>query len=182
MWAQAGSLAPEQPNLAAEMDQAFAAKREADALTFFAPIRRWWNDGSNDPAWHEEFAPYAVLFLDWEAHFPDEWREAGSWGHSPWGAKEGVLRRLIRKGVPVNVKSSVEDLVVAAVTREYRCKDWMYAALVRLVDEPSLRDRLGSLLASEESLTKLRTEFVLHVLDSPGVRVKRATWQRWLAG
>jgi hypothetical protein len=60
VWALAGSPAPEQPHLAAEMDQARAAKRDADAQTFFAPLSHWWCGWNIDPLGHEEFAPHAV--------------------------------------------------------------------------------------------------------------------------
>jgi hypothetical protein len=95
--------------------------------------------------------------------------------------KEGLVGRFIRGGVPENSQQSVENLVVAAVSREYRCKDWMYAPLARSVDGPSLRHRLAGSAVSQGPLTRLRSKFVLHVLNDPGLHVKRATWQRWLA-
>jgi hypothetical protein len=60
------------------LDQARAAKRDADALTFFAPIHAWSADWSIDATRHVQYAPYAVLFLEWEARYPLEWREAGT--------------------------------------------------------------------------------------------------------
>jgi hypothetical protein len=77
VWAAAGTPVPQEVHLAAEMDQARAAKREADARTFFAPMYAWWA-GSIDPDTHARYAPYAVLFLEWEDRYPQEWREAGT--------------------------------------------------------------------------------------------------------
>jgi hypothetical protein len=90
-----------------------------------------------DQARHARYASYAVLFLDWETRFPDEWREAGKSSWSPWTAKEGILWRFTRYGVPVDVRPAMTDLVVAGVSRPYRCKDWMYASMARGVDGPN---------------------------------------------
>jgi hypothetical protein len=163
------------------MDQARAAKRDADALTFFAPIDAWSADWSIDATRHAQYAPYAVLFLEWETRYPLEWREAGTWSRSPWGTKDAVLARFIRGGVPANSQQSIVDRLVAAVAREYRCKDWMYAPVARAVDGPDLRHRLSRLLDADDPLVRLRAEFVLNILDQPGLRVRRHTWQRWLA-
>jgi hypothetical protein len=181
VWEQAGTPAPQEAYLAAQMDQARAAKRDADALTFFAPISAWSADWSIDVSRHAQYAPYAVLFLEWEARYPLEWRGASTWSWSPWGTKEGILARFIRGGVPVNSRQFIADLVIAAITREYRCKDWMYAPLARAVDGPDLRHGLCRLLDGDDPLVRLRAAFVLHILDHPELRVRRHTWQRWLA-
>lgn len=57
----------------------------------------------------------------------------------------------------------------------------MYAPVARAVDGPDLRYRLRGLLDTEDPLVRLRAEFVLRVLDHPELRVRRLTWQRWLA-
>ncbi|HWH01490.1 MAG TPA: hypothetical protein VNV66_19755 [Pilimelia sp.] len=81
----------------------------------------------------------------------------------------------------VDRQHSIADLVVAAVARDYRAKDWMYAPLARAVDRPDLRRRLCGMLDAGHPLVRLRVQFVLHVLDHPEIRVRRHTWQRWLA-
>jgi len=182
VWAEAGTPVPQGARLGAELDQALAAKRDADALTFFAPLGEWWADWPIDAVKHARYAAYAVLFLEWEAKYPLEWREAGSWSVSPWGTKESVLARFIRGGVPDEVKQPVADLVVVAVAREYRCKDWMYAAVAHRVDGSELRSGLARLLGAGDPLVRLRAEFVLDLLDQRRPRVRRTTWKRWLAG
>lgn len=181
VWAESGTPAPHEPHLAAEMDQARAAKRDADALTFFAPIYAWCAGWSIDATRHALYVPYAALFLKWEAEYPLEWREAGTWSWSPWGTKEVILARFVRAGVPLNSQQSIADLVFTAVAREYRCKDWMYAPVARAVDGPGLRYRLRGLLDAEDPLVRLRAHFVLRVLDHPELHVRRFTWQRWLS-
>jgi len=181
VWAKAGTPVPREAHLAAEMDQARAAKRDADALTFFAPINIWSVDWLIDATKHARYAPYAVLFLEWETMYPLEWREAGTWSWSPWGTKEFILARFIRGGVPANSQQSITDLVAAALAREYRCKDWMYAPLARAVDGACLRHRLSGLLDADDLLTRRRAAFVLQILEQPGLTVRRRTWQRWLA-
>jgi hypothetical protein len=41
-------------------------------------------------------APYAVLFLQWEAQFPEQWRSAGPW--SPWGLTSTKVKPPIPAG------------------------------------------------------------------------------------
>jgi hypothetical protein len=64
---------------------------------------------------------------------------------SPWGTKESLLRRLDRNGVPEPVRPQIADLVVSAIQRPYRCKDWMYARLVRHITGPPFLDRIKAL-------------------------------------
>jgi hypothetical protein len=171
VWAAAGGPAPEQPHLAAEMDQARAAQRDAHDATFHGPISTWW-DFRTDASTYARLSPYAVLFLEWEA---------GTWLSSPWTAKELTLKKFARRGVPEVARQPITDLVVAALTREYRCKDWLYAPLARAVDGPALRDRLVDLRGAPDPLVRLRAEFVGYVLDRPNLNVTDRTWRRWLA-
>jgi hypothetical protein len=119
--------------------------------------------------------------LQWETRYPDEWREAGTWTWSPWSVKQTLLKRLIQRGVPPEYHGDVAALVMAAVSRLYRCKDWMYAAVARHIADQALRDQLTAAAGAADSLTSLRCHFLLNVLDNPVQTVKYQTWQRWLA-
>lgn len=130
---------------------------------------------------HDQWAPFAVLFLQWERRYPNEWTEANTWTTSRWTMKELLLRRLAEAGVPIGVRTDVE-LVGAAVAGPYRCKDWWYAQLARLVDGPRLRESIADPLGSVDPLPRLRARFLLHVLDHPGIAIRRHTWHRWLPG
>jgi hypothetical protein len=124
---------------------------------------------AEDPAVREHYAPYAVLFLQWEERFLPELRT--SWTCSPWTTKEVVLRDLTRGGVPAAQQPEVAELIVAALRRPYRCKDWMYAGLLRHV-------------APVERIAELdddRARFARHVLAHPELTVTRFTYPRWLA-
>ena len=124
---------------------------------------------AGDPAVRAHYAPYAVLFLRWEERFLPELRT--SWTHSPWTTKEAVLRDLARGGVPEEQHPEVAELIVAALERPYRCKDWGYAGLLRHV-------------APVERLAELdgdRAGFARHVLAHPELTVTRHTYPRWLA-
>lgn len=130
---------------------------------------------------HDQLAPFAVLFLQWERRYPHEWTEAGTWTWSHWTSKELLLRRFAEAGVPIGVQREVVELVGVAVAGPYRCKDWWYAQLARLVDGPPLRESIAAPLGSVVPLPRLRARFLLHVLDHPGIAIRRHTWHRWLS-
>jgi hypothetical protein len=115
-------------------------------------------------------ARYGVLFLQWEARYPDEWREASRWTWSHWGTKEGLLRWFASAGVPDIVKKDVAELVLDAVQRPYRCKDWWYAALVRHVADPAFRQRLSHLAGA-------RARFLEHVAANPDLPLTRNSFR-----
>jgi hypothetical protein len=124
---------------------------------------------AEDPAVRAHYAPYAVLFLRWEERFLPELR--ASWTHSPWTTKEAVLRDLARGGVPEEQEAAIAELIVAALRRPYRCKDWGYAGLLRHV-------------APVERIAELdddRARFARHVLAHPELTITRFSYPRWLA-
>ena len=99
------------------------------------------------------------------------------------GTKEVLLRRLDRVGVPEPVRPQICDLIVSALERPYRCKDWMYAPLVRHVldaDTPFV-SRIERLLDAEDPLVRLCAQFILYVARHPQQAVKRVSWQRWIS-
>ncbi|RSM57680.1 hypothetical protein DMB66_32075 [Actinoplanes sp. ATCC 53533] len=124
---------------------------------------------AEDPVVRAHYAPYAVLYLRWEERFLPELR--ASWFCSPWTTKGAVLRDLTRRGVPAEQEPDIADLIVAALRRPYRCKDWMYAGLLRHV-------------APAERIAELdddRARFARHVLAHPELTVTRFSYPRWLA-
>jgi hypothetical protein len=125
------------------------------------------------------FAPFALLYLRWEARYPDDWRAPESNLYSPWSIKEQVLRRFATSGVPDALRPEAADLVLAAIQRPYRCKDWRYARLIGRVDSPAFRDRVNAL--AHGPLLAARARFVLHVAEHPGQPVNRNSWRRWVA-
>jgi hypothetical protein len=149
IWAQIGSFAPNSPP--------YRAFREFRNRTLFGPI------SAGD-------ARYGVLFLQWEARYPDEWREASRWTWSHWGTKESVLRRFATAGVPGILKADVAELVLDAIQRPYRCKDWWYARLVPHVADPAFLDRLSQ-------LTDARAQFLLHVAANPEQPITRNSFR-----
>jgi hypothetical protein len=128
------------------------------------------------PAPKMGFAPFALFFLHWEALYPDEWRAPESNPYSPWSIKEQVLGRFGTAGVPATLREEAVDLVLAAILRPYRCKDWMYARLVHYVPTDVFRDRVDD----PDALVAARARFLLHVTHHPDRPVTRVSWQRWL--
>ena len=124
---------------------------------------------AEDSAVRAHYAPYAVLYLRWEAHFLPELK--ASWFCSPWTTKAVVLRNLTRGGVPAAHEPEIAELIVAALRRPYRCKDWMYAGLLRHV-------------APAERIAELdddRARFARHALAHPELTITRFSYPRWLA-
>lgn len=181
VWARAGAVASGEAQLSARMDQAWADVTWHRDQSLEGPVDAFCGGGSDDPAAQARYAPYAVLSLRWEASYPDEWGARASWTWSPWTGKEIVLRRLDRGGVPDSVRPEVADLVVAAIQRPYRCKDWMYAPLVRHIRDDAFVSRLDAMRDADDPLVRLRVQFVRQVAAHPQRRIKRASWRRWLA-
>lgn len=178
LWARAGSPAPAQLHLAAEMDQARATVRHHLGQTVFELV-----DASldKDPVVREQHARFALLYLVWERRHPADWRaRATNWG-SAWARKELVLRELTENGVPAAIRPELTDLLAKVVQYSYRCKDWRFAALAHHLRGDRLDERIQSLLAADDPLVRLRAEFVLDLAGRPELRVRRATWSRWLA-
>ncbi|MFI6760033.1 hypothetical protein ACIBF5_12935 [Micromonospora sp. NPDC050417] len=181
VWEQAGTPAPTEPHLAAEMDQARAEFRWHRERTILGPISAFFESERSDSVARLLYAPYLVLYLRWEADYPQEWSAPGSWMWSPWGTKEVLLRELDRGGVPEQVRRQIGDLIVSALERPYRCKDWMYGRLVRHVLDVPFVSRVEALLDAEDPLVRLRAQFILHVARHPQRAVKRVSWQHWLS-
>ena len=181
IWFRAGkSWRPSDVALAAAMDQAMAERSAAVARTLHGIVvkfvhARWAGDADD----HVRLAPYAVLFLQWETAFPEQWRSARE--SASWGLKKHVLRRFVQAGVPAQFQSDVVELVMQAVGREHRCEDQGYPAVARVVDGPELRSRLDAASRSEDPLVRLRAEWVRWVIDHPAAPVTAAGWRRWLA-
>jgi hypothetical protein len=182
VWRRAGGMwSPEDPGLADEMAHAEAAWSEAFAKTIYAPISAYRGSGwVGPPDVFAECEPFAVLYLEWEQNYPDEWsREAGRWG-SRYGWKERILTAMHHQGVGDSHREAVERLVLAAVRGPYRAKDWRYARIARQLDSPGLRESLRSIAAGDDEGARLRAEFVLSRLDQPGLSANRRSYDNWL--
>ncbi|MFU8873427.1 hypothetical protein [Micromonospora sp. SL4-19] len=180
LWAVERTAAPTQPHLVAEMDQASADRFWHRKRTIQGPIRAFLDSAPDDGVTEALWAPFAVLYLRWEADYPTEWGAPESWMWSPWGTKEVLLRRFERGGLPEGARPQIAELILSALGRPYRCKDWMYARLVRHLD-PSFLDRVAVLASADDPLVRLRAQFVLHAAQSRERRITRASWQRWLS-
>jgi hypothetical protein len=180
VWRQAGGPVPKEPHLAAEMDQARAEHRWHRDQTIFGYVDAFLDADPRDAAVRAVYWPFVPLYLRWEALYPDAWRAPESNLWSAWGRKEGVLRQLGLTGVPDDVVPDAAELVVSVIQRPYRCKDWMFALLVRHVAGAEFRGRVVGLTDSDDPLVRLRARFVLELVDHPEVGVTRTAWRQWL--
>ncbi|WP_163510602.1 hypothetical protein [Fodinicola acaciae] len=176
VWRRAGRPAPAAPpHLHAEWDQAETDYHWHERRGFTGPIVAFLR---SEP--ELDSTTYALLFLRWEAEFPQEWRtpEVNLW--SPWTTKELVLARLGKVGVPDSLRPTAAGLVLAAIRRPYRCKDWLYARLVDHVVDATFRARVGRLVHETDPPVAARARFVLYVAAHPGRPLTRKSWRNWL--
>jgi len=121
--------------------------------------------------------PYALLFLEWEARFPQEWTEHAK----AWGTKQGLIRDVATIAGDEPVRSRLVDLTETVVRRPYRCKDREYIRVARAVDGEDLRERLDAARRSDEPWARCHAGFVLWLLDRPEVPATRHVWRSWPA-
>ncbi|MFD4694592.1 hypothetical protein [Streptomyces sp. NPDC058463] len=121
--------------------------------------------------------PYALLFLEWEARFPQEWTRHAK----KWGTKQLLLRAVAVPGHGETVRTKLTDLVEIVVRRPYRCKDREYVRVARAIDSEDLRRRLETAARSDTPWARRHAGYVLRLLDHPEVPNTIHVWQKWLA-
>jgi hypothetical protein len=122
--------------------------------------------------------PFALLFLEWEARYPQEWTQHAK----AWGTKQTLIRKLAADGHGEVVRAQLVDLLDHVVQRAYRCKDREYVRVARAVDGDDLRDRLEKAHRSDNPWAQLHASYVLWLLDRPEIPNTRYVWRTWLAG
>ncbi|WP_426567388.1 hypothetical protein [Streptomyces canus] len=122
--------------------------------------------------------PYALVFLEGEVRYPQEWTEHAK----TWGTKEGLIRDVAVPDHDQAVRVKPPDLVESVVQRAYRCMDHEYVRVARAVDSEDLRRRLGMAAQSDNPWARLHAGYVLWLLDRPDVPNTRHVWRTWLAG
>lgn len=177
-----GEWSPADPALATKMERAQAAHQKAFAETFYAPIEDYLRASSHGPSEARAMSePFAILFLEWERAYPDEWaREAGRSGNR-YGWKEHILKQTHRQGVGDPHREVTQRLVLETVRGPYRAKDWRYARIARQIDNAGLREALCSIAAEGDEGATLRAEYVLARLEQPGLSINRRSYCNWLA-
>ncbi|MEU8217221.1 hypothetical protein AB0C47_15745 [Micromonospora taraxaci] len=180
LWAAHYRSRSSQTRLGAALDQASADFRWHQEQTIYGPLHAFRDAADGDDATRALWAPFAALSLRWEAEYPDEWGAPESWMWSRWGTKEAVLRRFDRAGCPEDIRPEIAELILAALRRPYRCKDWMYACLVRHLDDPLFFHGVEMLASADDPSVRLRAQFVLQVATHREQRTTRTSWRRWL--
>ncbi|MFJ9552386.1 hypothetical protein ACIRPH_01130 [Nocardiopsis sp. NPDC101807] len=122
--------------------------------------------------------PYALLYLEWEAKYPQTWTRYAK----KWGTKRLLLRDVAVTGHGEAARARLVGLVAAAVRRRYRCKDREYVRVARAVDGEDLRVALAPAADSEDVWARRHAGYVLWLLDRPGVPNTRRVWEGWNAG
>ncbi|MEU3206129.1 hypothetical protein ABZ702_20095 [Streptomyces cyaneofuscatus] len=121
--------------------------------------------------------PYALLFLEWEARYPQEWTRHAK----AWGTKQGLIRDVAVAHHDETVRTKLADLIEVVVQRPYRCKDREYVRAARAVDGNDLRIRLQTAARSDNPWAQRHAGYVLWLLDRPEVPNTRHVWRTWLA-
>lgn len=121
--------------------------------------------------------PYAVIYLEWEAHHAGEWTRHAK----HWSTKQHLIRRLAVPGHTPEIRERLVDLVEFVVQRRHRCKDREYSHIARAIDGDDLRARLSRIGDSGPPWARDQAGHVLWLLHNPHVPINRANWFRWLA-
>src|SRR5262249_5564392 len=121
--------------------------------------------------------PFALLFLEWEARYPQEWTQHAK----EWGTKQALIRELAAGDHSQAVKGRLVDLVDLVVQRAHRCKDREYVRVARAMDGDDLRGRLDQARRSDNPWAQLHAGYVLWLLDRPEIPNTRYVWRTWLA-
>jgi hypothetical protein len=121
----------------------------------------------------------ALAFLQLEATNPQRWRTL-QWPCSVWTLKDGVLRTFGAMQPSPAVAEQLRELVLGAVARQHRCKDYRYWQLARRLDDPHLRAGLSAAAEAAIESTRLRARFVQWLLEHPDQRADAPGWRRWL--
>ncbi|WP_406278829.1 hypothetical protein [Embleya sp. NBC_00896] len=121
--------------------------------------------------------PYALTYLEWEAHYPVEWTRHAK----VWSTKQRLIRRLAVPGHDDATRARLTDLVELVVNRRHRCKDREYSRIARAVDGEDLRARLEKIRATGAPWARDQAGHVLWLLRNPQVPINRANWFRWLS-
>ncbi|MFJ8772227.1 hypothetical protein [Streptomyces microflavus] len=120
---------------------------------------------------------YALLFLEWEARYPQEWtRHARA-----WGTKQGLIRDVAVAHHEETVRTKLADLIEIVVQRPYRCKDREYVRVARAVNSDDLHGRLETAARSDNPWARRHAGYILWLLNHPEVPNTRHVWQTWLA-
>jgi hypothetical protein len=176
LWWLARNRENPDPALDAARQQASAVHQNALDHTVHG-LAGQFRSARRTPYLHEQFAPYAALFLEWEATDPQQWRHAGP--YSPWGIKKRILRSFVAYGVPATYEAQLGRLVLATVNRAQRCEDDGYVALARVLDGLELRSMLATVTDSADEAIRRRAEFVRWACDHPAEPITLASWRRY---
>ncbi|MGW1752463.1 hypothetical protein ACWCRD_44115 [Streptomyces sp. NPDC002092] len=122
--------------------------------------------------------PYALLFLEWEARYPQEWTRHAK----AWGTKQRLIRDVAIAHQEETIRAKLTDLVEIVVCRAYRCKDREYVRVARAVDSADLRGRLDRAVHSDSPWARCHAGYVLWLLDRPEMPNTRHVWRTWVAG
>lgn len=167
--------------VAARWDYEVPGVREAfaeyqRAAMYVLPDALWNRPRANIESWPG--LPYALLFLEWEARYPEDWTAHAK----KWGTKQFLIRELAVAEHTAPVRAKLTDLVEIVVRRPYRCKDRDYVRVARAVDSPGLRARLAAAARSGDPWARRHAGYVLWLLDHPELPNSLHVWHTWNAG
>ncbi|MFJ4186652.1 hypothetical protein [Kitasatospora sp. NPDC089509] len=121
--------------------------------------------------------PYALLFLEWEARYPEEWTRCAK----SWGTKQRLIRDLAAARLDVRTRAKLVELIGIVVARPYRCKDREFVRLARSVDGEDLRRGIAAAAASDSPWARIHAGYLEWMLDHPDTPNSRRVWRTWLA-
>jgi hypothetical protein len=154
-----------------ELQQIWVAEGEVVGRRALTPL---WNHLSygETRAPYAVIAPFAVLFLQYEHLFPEEWGKG-------WGAKRHTLSLIGRRGPTPETHTDLLNLLDATIRRPQRAEDGGYAKVARVLDPATVRRIVRDAHSDGDANTQQRAGYVGWVLDNRSAAVSLASWRRW---
>ena len=174
VYRRTGSFLPADPQLNAELQQLHSARAKVLNQMAWTPLMNFLCYAEPRVP-YAEIAPFAVLFLQREHLFPEDWGRM-------WHTKRHVLRTIAQHGPTLSTHDDLLVLLEATIRRQQRAEDGGFVKVARTLDPSSVRRIVIDARDSEDATIRERAAFVEWAVANPHSAVSLASWRQWRGG